>query len=75
MITEQLFSTEHVEMLTGIGTLLLPIGVGLGRLIWVQARLMLKVDIMWEMMSNHLGMKDEMDQAALRRRNGRTREP
>ena len=66
-MTEKLFNTEHIEM---IGMILIPLGGSIGYLIWMTAQLVLKVDIMWDVIGNHLGMQDELDKAVLRRRNG-----
>ena len=71
-MTEKLFNAEHIEM---IGMILIPLGSGIGYLIWMFAQLTLKVDIMWEVLSNHMGMGEEMDKAVLRKRSGRSREP
>jgi hypothetical protein len=53
-----------------IGMILIPLGGSIGYLIWMTAQLVLKVDIMWDVIGNHLGMQDELDKAVLRRRNG-----
>ena len=71
MSETHLFSTEHIEL---VGMILIPLGIGIARLIWVLSQLMLKVDIIWEMLGNHMGMGDEMDAAMLRRRNGGKRQ-
>jgi hypothetical protein len=45
-----LFSPEHVQL---IGLIVLPLGSGIGVLIWRQARMALKVDTMWGWYTNH----------------------
>lgn len=50
-----LFSPEHVQL---IGLIVLPLlgtlGSGIGWLIWKSAQNQLKIDYMWDAMTNHL---------------------
>jgi hypothetical protein len=50
MTDTSLFSPEHVQLL---GLIVLPLGSGVGYLIWNQAQMKLKVDLMFEWFTNH----------------------
>ena len=49
MTDTNLFSTEHIEL---VGMILFPLGTGLGYLIWQQAQMTLKVDLMFQWFVN-----------------------
>jgi hypothetical protein len=45
-----LFSIEHIEL---VGMVLFPLGIGMGYLVWQQAQMALKVDMMFLWFTNH----------------------
>lgn len=49
MTEPSLFSTEHIEL---VGMILFPLGTGLGYLIWSQAQMALKVNLMFDWFVN-----------------------
>jgi hypothetical protein len=49
MIDSNLFSTEHIEL---AGMVLFPLGTGIGWLIWQQAQMALKVNLMFDWFVN-----------------------
>lgn len=62
-----LLTTEHIEL---IGLVLIPIGMGIGYLIWQQAQMALKVDVIWTYFTNHQGNTEMLEMLA-EKRNGR----
>jgi hypothetical protein len=63
-MSESLLSTEHIEL---VGIILMPIGGALARLLWVQAQMALKVDLMWSHLTNHMGAKELIKQRDAKR--------
>lgn len=69
-MSDPLLSLEHVEL---VGMILIPMGSGIAYIIWQQAQLALKVDVLWEFFSNHQGMHG-LNAMLEQKRNGRGKE-